>query len=98
MNRHGMKILASVIGVMGLVQAPAWGSEGPQERAGRREPPPEAVEACKNKSEGEIVEFTSPRGDKIKATCRQIGGQLAAVPEGGPRGPQNGPPQGERSK
>jgi hypothetical protein len=48
----------------------------------RMGPPPEAIEACKGKTEGDAVEFTTPRGEKIKATCELMGGQMAAVPEG----------------
>jgi Spy/CpxP family protein refolding chaperone len=49
-------------------------------------PPSEAIEACKGKTEGTEVEFTTRRGDKVKATCRMM-----PVPEGfagdeGPRG------------
>jgi hypothetical protein len=39
--------------------------------------------------------MTTPRGNKIKATCKSINGQLVAVPEGGPPGSGNGePPKG----
>lgn len=45
-------------------------------------PPPEAIEACKDKQEGDIVTFTGRQGESIKATCRSMEGMLAAVPEG----------------
>ena len=38
--------------------------------------PPEAIEACKDKTEGDAVEFVTPRGDKVKAICR-----MTALPE-----------------
>jgi len=93
MNRHGIKTMAAILAVAGLVPAIGWGNDGVQGHNGRGGPPPEVVEACKSKSEGDSVEFTTPRGDKIKATCRQINGQLVAVPEGGFPKPPNGPPQ-----
>ncbi len=51
-------------------------------------PPPEAIAACKGKSEGTSVQFTTPRGDTLKGVCKLMNGTLAAVPEGGLRGPQ----------
>jgi len=45
-------------------------------------PPQEAIDACKGKSEGTSVEFTTPRGT-LKGTCKSMNGQLVAVPEGG---------------
>jgi hypothetical protein len=46
-----------------------------------RAPPQEAIDACKDKSEGDIVNFIAPRGDTIEATCtmRKIG--MVAVPK-----------------
>ena len=52
------------------------------ERGGRRQgPPPEAIEACSGKSEGESVTFSGRRGDTVKATCQTVNEQLVAVPE-----------------
>ena len=45
-------------------------------------PPQEAIEACADKSEGEVVSFETPRGDQMEATCTLIEEQLVAVPEG----------------
>lgn len=76
--------------------ASAWAVNAPPPRRGDRNgPPTEAMQACKDKSEGDAVEFTTPRGDTLKATCRQIKGQLAAVPDDNFRG-QRGMPQGGR--
>lgn len=47
-------------------------------------PPPEAISACENKQAGDSVEFTGRRGETLEATCKEINGQLAAVPAGGP--------------
>ncbi|TKB24806.1 hypothetical protein FCL47_16315 [Desulfopila sp. IMCC35006] len=50
----------------------------------RQGPPPEAISACAGKQAGDSVEFTGRRGETVKATCREMNGQLAAVPAGGP--------------
>jgi hypothetical protein len=82
MSRTNILVLITVLGV---IHGVAWGESGEQERRpDRMGPPPEAIEACKNKSEGDSVSFTTPRGDNIKATCKKLNGQLAAVPEGPP--------------
>lgn len=95
MNRHVIGIAAGLllllIGSTSAVVYAMDGSPGPGRRMG---PPPEAVEACKDKNEGAKVEITNPRGEKINATCKQINSQLVAVPEGGFRGPKGAPPGG----
>ena len=48
-------------------------------------PPPEAIKACEGKKAGDTTTFTGRRGETLTATCKDIEGQLAAVPEGGPR-------------
>jgi len=45
-------------------------------------PPPEAIDACVGKSSGDQVSFETPRGDTLKCTCKEIQGQLVAVPKG----------------
>ncbi len=59
---------------------------------GRRQgPPPEAIAACEGKSAGDSVKFTGRQGESVKATCQEIEGQLAAVPENMPK--QGGRPR-----
>lgn len=53
-------------------------------------PPPEAISACKDKQVGDSVELVGRRGETVNATCKEINGQLAAVPAGGP-------PKGDRN-
>ena len=103
MNRHmigTMMVLLLLIGSASAVvwAAVVWAMDGaPGRGEGRTGPPPEAIEACKDKNEGAKVEIATPRGEKIKATCEQIDGQLVAVPEGGFRGPKVLPPSGPQS-
>ena len=92
MNRHHLTSLAVLIAMTMLVAVTSWGSGRPQEPPGRKGPPQEAIDACKDKSDGATVEIATPRGDTIKATCKQINGQLVAVPERGFTGPGSGAP------
>lgn len=50
----------------------------------RKGPPPEAISACEGKQAGDSVEFTGRQGETLTATCKEMNGQLAAVPAGGP--------------
>lgn len=51
-------------------------------------PPREAFAACEGKREGDVVTFTTPRGDTLKGPCRMIPAQLAAMPDRPPRPPE----------
>lgn len=67
-----------------LLLMPTIGCAKSSGRDKRQGPPPEAVEACEGKSAGDSVTFTGRRGESLEAICREIDGQLAAVPEGMP--------------
>lgn len=47
----------------------------------RKGPPEEAIEACVDKSEGDVVTFTSPRGHELTGVCTIIEEMIVAVPE-----------------
>lgn len=66
-------------------------SDARPDKSRLRRPPQEAFDACNNRSEGETVTITTPRGETLTATCRRFQGQLAAVPQGAPT-----PPEAER--
>jgi hypothetical protein len=74
-----------------LIPALARASYGADRGRRPPEPPPQAFEACLDKSEGAAVELVSPRGDTMKAVCKTLGSRLVAVPE-------DPPPQGAPSK
>ena len=93
MKDKGMRWTMVLLAVLLIVPGTSWAFEG-SEGDGRRELPPEAIDVCKDKSAGTEVEISTPRGEKIKATCKQIDGQIVAVPEGGFRGPKGTPPGG----
>jgi len=56
-------------------------------------PPPEAVAACKGKTEGTSVSFTGHRGETMTGVCQLSNGVLAARPSGQPPGGQRPPAQ-----
>jgi hypothetical protein len=59
----------------------------PDHRHGRHQgPPPEAIQACADKTDGSKLVFTGRNGEAIEANCREIDGQLVAVPQTMPEG------------
>ena len=82
MWKNIMKKIQIICLLSAIVPNVAWAAYDSQNPPGdRSQPPKEAFEACKGKSEGVAVEVTTPHG-KLKATCKKIEGQLVAVPEG----------------
>lgn len=73
--------LMIMITLLSVVAACASGnrSGGP---GGQQGPPPEAIEACEGKQEGDAVSFSGRRGESVSATCQTVNDQLVAVPEG----------------
>ncbi|MFA5515287.1 MAG: Spy/CpxP family protein refolding chaperone [Desulfuromonadales bacterium] len=61
-----------------LVLVPAWGWAAPGDRLAG---PPPALSACAGKNAGDAVQFANRRGENMNATCRQIDGQLMAIPD-----------------
>lgn len=47
-------------------------------------PPPQAIQACQNKSQGAACTFTARGGATITGTCRMVRNVLACVPGGAP--------------
>lgn len=79
-----MKITSSVLISLFLFTSLACANT--EERGENRKrpsgPPPEAIEACVDQEVGTVVSFTTRNGEELSATCTEIEGQLAAVPEG----------------
>jgi len=80
----GILAILALIPAYGYAFGDHWGGRH------RQGPPQEAIDACTELSEGDAVQFTTPRGDAVSGTCRQIRGQMVAVPEGGPPGDRMG--------
>ena len=96
MKACSRKTMVMILALVGLTPTFGWANR--EADGGRRPPPQQAIDACKEKSEGTTVELTTPRGDTMKAVCKQIGAQLVAVPDRVGPGPGNGgPPKGEEN-
>jgi hypothetical protein len=71
------------------IEQPAAGERTPTgERPSLEGPPQAAIDACSGSSQGNICQFTAPRGT-ITGTCQPVQTQLACMPEG--RLPQETP-------
>jgi hypothetical protein len=77
-------------GIVSFSLGCATASFGPDPARKPPTPPPEAVAACLNQVEGATVEFSTPQGELVKATCRQMGTSLVAV---APHPPADAPPE-----
>lgn len=80
--RHSAVALALALSPVIHAAPPAGGRLGQPP-----EPPPEAVQACEGKSEGDSVTITLPDGTTVEAVCAPHGDQLAARPAHPPAHP-----------
>jgi len=86
----GILALAAMVPVAGFAFGGNW-------CGGRsKSPPMEAIAACADLNEGDMVQFTSPRGDTVSGICRDMGGGLVAVPEKGFHGQHGATGPGKR--
>jgi|SRR5208282_68988 len=84
MNKFVIRIMLISVWMIGSVwAAQAEEMNSPPQPQGSMKPPPEAITACKGKSEGTFVQFTTSRGDTLKGVCRQVDGAMVAVPPSG---------------
>lgn len=60
---------AALLLASGLALPIAKANAQPDQRDGRRGPPAEAIEVCAGQSEGDVCDFSTPRGD-MEGTCR----------------------------
>ena len=82
-------IAMSLLVLIGATSVSAGSFDESQDRQGGMKLPPQAYAACKDKNEGDSVKITTPWGETMHATCKQVDGKLAAMPEGGVREPRN---------
>lgn len=68
-----------IIGGIALISQVATASNDGNRRPNG--PPPAAIKACEGKEVGDVVTFAGRRGEELEATCKEIEGQLAAVPD-----------------
>jgi Spy/CpxP family protein refolding chaperone len=96
MKSMGVKIMKplSILAILAMIPAYGFAFGGQWCGRHRQGPPQEAIDACAGLKEGDAVQFTTPRGDTVSGTCRQIRDQLIAVPAGGPPGGRMGKESG----
>lgn len=97
--KHRTAIPTLALATMLLLPAPvlAAGEVPPEGRGGK--PPAEALDACRGRKAGEEVTFTLRNGEKVNGICRDMRGELVAVPDRDGRGGQSGhntPPAAEQ--
>lgn len=83
-NQSKRKLATALFFVL-MTSAP-WSYAEPGNRGRPQGPPPEAVEACTNLSEGDACSFSGRHGE-VEGTCivpRRDEESLACAPEGGP--------------
>ncbi len=64
-----------------LAMAADDSSSSSSARGHHMQPPAEAYTACSGKSAGDTVSMTRRDGQTVSATCRELDGKLAAMPE-----------------
>jgi len=85
MNKSTAHVLLACGAALSLVASAHAGSGAASAPGGRPPgPPPEAVAACKGKSEGVQVSFANRGGETVSGVCQKVGDVLAARPLGGP--------------
>lgn len=90
MNRNAMLKVTLMLILFGIIMITSFANSDDHQDLSRLGPPTEAIEVCKGKVAGDIVEFTDPQGETVHGNCQEIKGQLAAVPE---EMPPKRPPQ-----
>ena len=84
MNKFIIRIMLIFFLLMGNVwAAPEEEMSSPPKPQGSMKPQPETIAACKGKSEGTSVQFTTSRGDTRKGVCRKVDGVMVAMPPSG---------------
>lgn len=93
MAKYKKQRLASVLFGLALVASASAAMAQPP--PGRGGPPPEAVDACANLTEGAACSFEGRRGELVEGQCgmpphgEEV---MACMPEGGPPGGGHRPP------
>lgn len=93
MTTTGEKVRKTLVILSVLAMIPIAGHAfGPYGEPGNRKgPPQEAIDACKDLNTGDVVQFTTRRGDTVSGVCREIRGGMIAVPKGAFHGRHRAP-------
>ncbi len=82
MNFYKTLKAATLFTMLVIIPVSGCAEDSSRGRDRKQGPPPEAIQACEGKQEGDIVSFTGGRGETVKGTCQIVEEQLVAVPEG----------------
>lgn len=82
MKKNSLLQFAVLFSLLLLLPISGCAEDSKRDERGQHGPPPEAIEACKDKKAGDAVSFKGRRGESLKATCQEVEGTLVAVPEG----------------
>lgn len=82
MNNFRQVKVTVILALLVLMPLTACAESNSRDRKGPQGPPPEAIQACEGKQEGDAVSFKGRRGETLNATCSMVEEQLVAVPEG----------------
>ncbi|SFF81533.1 hypothetical protein [Neptunomonas qingdaonensis] len=80
MNKQKMLVLTLATTLLGLAPTISFGAENSGQRRPHQGPPPEAIEACKDKQVGDEVGFAGRKGETLEAICQERDGELVAMP------------------
>lgn len=80
MNKQKMLVLTLATALFGLAPTISFGAENSGQRGQHQGPPPEAIEACKDKQAGDEVGFAGRKGETLEAICQERDGKLVAMP------------------
>ncbi len=81
MKKETMKRIVAMAALVALIPVSGWAQA--EQREGKRwGPSPQALQACADRSVGDAVELTTRNGELRQGICREIRGELVAIPEG----------------
>lgn len=90
MTKQRILALTLATTLLGLTSTISLAGQNSGQQRPHQGPPPEAIEACKDKQVGDDVSFTGRKGEALEATCQERDGKLVAMPTSMP---ENGPRQ-----
>ena len=79
----------AILFAVSMASVSVSGAAGPRDIGRSKGPPPEAIAACTELSQGGACSFTGRRNDEIEGTCNALPSadeELACVPDGAPPG------------
>jgi len=79
--KQTLKKTLGILAFAAIIPVSVWAAGGPAAANKARGPSQQALDACAGKQAGDTVQFTTPRGRTVSATCVDFDGELIARPE-----------------